>query len=519
MTLLNRIRIALAVMLAVSLGGVAVAFWSVRNTQFQIERMDLAHRVHSHTITLKSQTYQLFKQYADAILIGDQDRGTGEAELMAEIRASISMIRRDIAREVELVGEEEIEELHALAEVERAIQRILTLLDDFAREGAPETYSERWRELTRVLDGEIDKDFKSMMTALLEGEVEELVETREEVSRDLVLYTAAAAVFTLIALVAITVIAMMLSRRLGRPVSALVAGAERFSEGDLNHRVREDGTDEIAQMGRAFNQMAERLYRQRLDLSTQNEQLELAILHRTEQLERLLEEAKAAAQARRRMLADVSHELRTPLTIIHGEADVALRRKDAAPEEYREALRRTRESAAHTALIVDDLLFVARAEMGEQRLKTADLDLRRLVAETIDTFRPGLTLASAVETAPMRGDATRLRQLLLVLLQNAAQYGGGYIGVTLAPAPGGYRLAVEDDGPGLSETDKVAAFERFFRGSNAADRYAEGVGLGLPIAKSVAEAHGGRITLADREPHGLTAVVLLPARPKLAAVS
>ena len=217
-------------------------------------------------------------------------------------------------------------------------------------------------------------------------------------------------------------------------------------------------------------------------------------------------------------MADVSHELRTPLTVIRGEADIALR-GEKKPEEYRQALNMVREAATHTARLVDDLLFVARHEAGETRLDLAEADLLTILQSVIGTNGAGATVTSSLEQAKMRCDAGRIRQALLILLENAQHYGGGKIEVRVDESPDGFRIAVEDDGPGLSDADKENAFERFFRGSNAAERYGDGAGLGLPVAKSIVESHGGSISLEDREGGGLSAVVMLPARVKLAVVS
>ncbi|MCP3664743.1 MAG: sensor histidine kinase [Gammaproteobacteria bacterium] len=100
--------------------------------------------------------------------------------------------------------------------------------------------------------------------------------------------------------------------------------------------------------------------------------------------------------------------------------------------------------------------------------------------------------------------------LSLWLLDNASHHGGRVITLTISSSSAGYQIVVEDDGPGMSDDDKSHAFERFFRGSNAAERYQEGMGLGLPIAQSIIESHGGMIELSDRPGGGLVATLSLP---------
>ena len=105
------------------------------------------------------------------------------------------------------------------------------------------------------------------------------------------------------------------------------------------------------------------------------------------------------------------------------------------------------------------------------------------------------------------------------MLQNAQHYGAGAIMIRLDHGPGDYRIAVEDEGPGMSAMEKKDAFQRFFRGSNAADRYPEGTGLGLPVARAIVEAHGGTISLEDRPGGGLNSIITLPKQRQIEAAS
>ena len=106
------------------------------------------------------------------------------------------------------------------------------------------------------------------------------------------------------------------------------------------------------------------------------------------------------------------------------------------------------------------------------------------------------------------------KRQILILLENASRYGGEQVTLRLDKAVGGYRIAVEDNGPGMTEEERSRAFQRYFRGSNAASHYSEGVGLGLPVAKSIIDAHGGSISIDERDGGGLIVAFTLPARAK-----
>ncbi len=519
MKLATTVYIFFVSMLAVCLVGTALVIWSSERAKFHMDRVNLAHDSQVAHKSLSNHTYQLFKQYGDALIIGDQDRGAGERELTALIRADISRIRILIGKEIEMVGEEELEELEALAEIEAKIEELIEILEDIAAESSAEQFSFNWRRLSDVLDGRIDEDFRVLIEEALAEEAREVVETRALANAQLLLTERLAAGFGVGAVIITLVLLRTIHLGLSRPATTLLQTARQFSDGDFSSRTGLDGQTEIDEIARAFDIMADRVEAKTNQLFDENTVLERSVADRTRELEKLLADAEANTRNRRRLLADVSHELRTPLTIIQGEADIALRGKEKTPDEYRSALGRTRDAASHTAKLVDDLLFVARAEAEDPRLRVEDTDLVALASETVATFGPDVVIDSDVEKASVIADPTRVRQALLILLENARHHGGDEILVRLHQGAGGYRISVEDNGPGMSDVEKENAFHRFFRGSNAAERYSSGAGLGLPVARSIVEVHGGEIDLSDRAGGGLVVAFMLPHRPKLKVVS
>ncbi len=521
--LVGRLRLLFVLLLVISIGAAALSMWSVRQTVRHLERTNLAHGAYEAHLSLSNDTYQLFKQYGDALIIGDLDDGAGEQALIASIRSDISEIRRIIGAEIELVGSREVEELPALARIEFKIETLIRAFDDVLSGGStepapPGEFSADWRRLSYILDSEIDQDFRAMIRAALDGEAAEVDEVREEAARELRILWIAAGVAAVTALLAGGASLWTLNRRVKAPLEQLVSGVRDFGDGDMTRRIAMPGKDELAEIAHAFDKMADRVETNATNLSTQNTALESAVADRTRQLERMLSDARRAEADRRRMLSDVSHELRTPLTIIQGEADVALRGGDKSAPDYREALTRTRDAATHTARLVDDLLFVARNDEGHARLKVRQIDLVSLIKDTVGTLGAEAKVESKVAAAPLRADPDRIGQALMVLLENARHHGGSDIVVRLEATSGGWRVAVEDDGAGMSEEDKVHAFERFYRGANAAGRYGSGIGLGLPVARAIVEAHKGSITLEDRPGGGLIASLLLPNKLRLEAV-
>ncbi len=518
MTLINRLRLFFALMLAIAIGGAFASAWSTRRATYHLERIGLAHEAYEAHLRLSNHTYQLFKQFGDALIVGDQDGGSGETALISTIRGDIATIRLIIGREIELVGEEEIEELTALARIETQIEGLFKELAAVTGD-EPGDAARDWRRLTVILDGDIDRDFKAQIDAALAEEAGEVAETRDAIGRQLFVYQALALFFAAIAAAGAIASYVALRRAVQRPMRALSEAATRFSAGDLAHRIGARGHDELADLAGTFDRMAERLAAREAALTATNAELERRVADRTMRLETLLAAARKAEADRKRLLADVSHELRTPLTVIKGEAEIALRGKDKPLDVYKEALQRAREAAGHTARLVDDLLFVARNEAQEARLQFEEFDLLDLLRAATTSNGRAVPLVTDLDAALMRGDPGRVRQTAMILLENARHYGGQTVLVRLDRTPQGYRLAVEDDGPGMDEAEKAGAFERFFRGSNAAERYGEGAGLGLPVARAIVEAHGGTIALDDRPGGGLIAAVTLPDKPPLRVVA
>lgn len=526
MRFVSKLYLLFAGMLALAFISTSLAFWGTQEARFSLKRMDLAHRSYQGHLSLSSHTYQLFKEFGDAMMIGDRDQGVLETKLLAAIRSDIANLRSIIAEEIRLVGGEEVAELQHLARLENQIEDLLEEYQSVLNANYEVPLADDWGRLSRVLDEKVDQDFKRLIQQALDEEWEELSEVQAVTEAKLALKQRLTVLLAVFGAAAAGASLWWLVRDLKEPISRLIRGAEVLARGDLEHRIEAPGNSELACVARAFNRMAGEIAGREQLLESTNRRLEDAVAERTAELERLLATLQAAEAARRRLLADVSHELRTPLTIIRGEADIALRGGDKPPAVYREALEKAREAAGHTAKLVDDLLFIARREAGETRLSIRELDLATLLPEMIRDGRslavggnPEVRFHSALVSAPVRADPDRLRQVLMILLDNALHYGGEQIEVRLDSSTGGFAIAVSDNGPGLSKADQERVFERFFRGSNAAGRYAQGTGLGLPVAKAIVAAHGGDIAIASEPGQGATVTITLPSRPFLAAVS
>ncbi|MFK7853037.1 MAG: sensor histidine kinase [Granulosicoccus sp.] len=509
MRIVTQLRIALLLILILGISSAVLAVWNLQQSRSHFARITVSHSIYESYLMLESHTYQLFKQYGDAIIIGDANQRAGKKVLIQLIERDISEIRALINQKILLVGEHAGSKFVALSAIEKTVKSLITRLDQFSPTGTGELSSD-WERLSLLLNDEIDEGFRRMIQTALVEEKADVHYIGQGIDQAMHRQLFFAGLFAASTSIAIFLVVIMLNVRITKPINTLLQGVRKFGEGEYNFRVNLSGRDELAEIGSTFNTMAGRVAEKNQTLSIEKEALTNAVADRTERLSLMLEEVKRTDASRKRMIADVSHELRTPLTIIKGEADIALRGKEKQPVVYRDALTRVREAANHTTRLVDDLLFVARNEAGEVQLNLSLMDLHTVVDEARNTFGSDVPIESTVNTAPIQGDAGRIRQALLVLLENARHHGGDQIKLKIDSVLEGFRVAVEDTGPGMSDSEKSQAFERFFRGSNAAERYREGSGLGLPVALSIVQAHGGTITLEDRLGGGLSAAIHLP---------
>jgi signal transduction histidine kinase len=281
-------------------------------------------------------------------------------------------------------------------------------------------------------------------------------------------------------------LAVRIARSITRPLATLTAAAQGARQGELRPTGTGGRSDEIGQLGQSFDEM----------MIT---------------LERMLEQ-------QREFLADVSHELKTPLTIISGEAEVALRSPEKTAAEYREALNVIAGSSAEMSRLVERLLFLAKSLSGQIPYEMKVVDLAdvltaahrqsRLLAE-----RKGVMLLARLGAeAHVHGDADRLRELLVILVDNAVKYTppGGKVTIEFAADRRRAFVRVSDTGVGIPPESLPFIFRRFYRGGPQTTRPGDGAGVGLAIAKAIVDAHGGEIFVDSQMGKGSTFTVTLP---------
>jgi heavy metal sensor kinase len=272
----------------------------------------------------------------------------------------------------------------------------------------------------------------------------------------------------------------MLAKRSLAPVAAMAARAAEISETNLDARLPVGGGAEFVGLGRVVNDLLDRLQR--------------------------------SFEQQRRFMADASHELRTPVSIVRTESDVTLSREHREESEYRASTAIIQDASRRLTRIVDDLFLLARADSGHLVPQVEDVYLEEVVADAAQAVRPvaeqravRVEVRNIVE-APFRGDADLLGRILLNLLDNAIKHSppGGVVEIGMASRNQQYQISVIDAGEGIPADIRERIFERFFRADVAREAVehttTSGAGLGLAIARKIAELHDGRLEVAESRP-------------------
>ena len=270
-----------------------------------------------------------------------------------------------------------------------------------------------------------------------------------------------------------------MSRWALQPVDQITATARSIGEQSLGKRLPvPDTQDELQRLSETLNQMLSRI--------------------------------EDAFRRVTQFTADASHELRTPVALIRTTSELALR-KHRAESEYRDALDEVHTESVRTTELIENLLTLARADAGKATLDRTAVDLGSLVVEVSEqaeklAHQKGIALVCdpPAETVTLAGDRGTLRRLFLILLDNAVKYTlpGGDIRVSVQSQVDTVTVAIQDSGIGIDAEDLPRIFERFYRSDKSRSRDSGGAGLGLSLAKWIAEAHHGGIQVESELDRG-----------------
>ena len=269
---------------------------------------------------------------------------------------------------------------------------------------------------------------------------------------------------------------ILMSRRMLASIGSLTAAARELGDGNLSSRAAVRGNDEVAELGHAFNSMADAL--------------------------------EDSERQRRNMVADVAHELRTPLTNLQGHIEAV---QDGLLEPDASTMDTMHRQAVYLNRLVVDLRLLASTESHDFQLTREPVSIPEIVSQVSESFRPRAEAASVElsvsvpDDLPMMDlDRLRIEQVLANLLDNAVAHTpqGGRIAVAAEHMGDAVRVTVADTGPGIPADAQPRVFDRLYRVDPSRDRATGGSGLGLTIARQLVEAHGGAIWVESEEGSG-----------------
>jgi heavy metal sensor kinase len=277
------------------------------------------------------------------------------------------------------------------------------------------------------------------------------------------------------------------------------------------------GLAPLARLSEAVSQVSARDFRLKVDETTLPKELKPIVSG----LSQTLDQLKKAFAREKQAAADISHELRTPLAALLTTLEVALRKKQRPPEEYRDLLQDCQGSGQQMMHLVERLMALARLDAGADRLRPRPVDVADLAHQCADLVRPlaearGLSLdVQASNPLPLEIDPDKLREVLTNLLHNAIEYNRpqGSVSLTVQRENGHVLMEVRDTGIGIAPKDREHIFERFFRADPSRHAETPHAGLGLSIVKSYVDLLGGHIEV-DSNDQGSTFRVQVPAGSK-----
>lgn len=519
----SRLSLAFAMLVALACFQAGFVYWGAERVNLYAQHSRLASDIFLELLELSANKQRLRVWASQRLIDTDASDETRERSLAA-MHASVASLRdltgRDAALWKEIAPIEgtqvpaavgrwavDIDLLDAnITEVQARLRQLTPLKPDMVP-------SAMWHELNEVFDITRGRDLRELVSNAIEQQRQAVPVARRATERALTSLRLQAISLAALTLGAAVLMAMHLNWRLQRPIASLLTGIQALQAGAMGHRMAIDSGDEFSQVALHFNAMAAELQQHRSDAEMARRKLEEAVASRTVELQTAHATLQQMDEKRRQLFADLSHELRTPATAIRGEAEIALRGVDKGQDEYKMTLTRIVGGVTQLARVIDDLMLIARAEVDQLVVRRGEVDIVPLIGDVTEQAqvlgaRHGVCVCvdeSAPSSRPVRvsveADADRLRQVLMIVLDNAVRYSrsGGVVRIGWQALDGEVEIAVHDQGIGIEDHELPTVFQRFTRGKRAREHRADGTGIGLSIAQAIVVAHQGRIAI-DSDP-------------------
>jgi signal transduction histidine kinase len=488
---------------------------SAHLTRENLQQSNIAQSLLIEHEKLSSISYRLFKQLTDEIIFGRNANQAYVRKKQKLIQESVAQIRLLELEQRTALGisftQGSVEDTDELV---RLLDEIIAEFEEvvISNNQAPLNQQE---QLRRLLEVTIDDQFREAINSAVarQSRVVAAINARiDTLNTTIVWFTVGLGALSL---PLILYGCYWLFNQLYQPLILIANATNAIASGHYHQPISVILDDEFNELATSINQLAKRLQEHENNEGALRKQLELEVKQRTSELTDANLQLTKIDSRRRQFIADVSHELRTPLTIIRGEAQVTLRMRSASAQDYNQTLVSILEQAVNLSRLVDDLLLLTRAEMNQLNLELIPVEIMPLLKSEVvkwEKHEPNrsfiLKVPDAIDEIIVMIDKQRIQQVISILLDNATKYSklNQPIEVALEKSSTHITIAITDSGEGISAAEVDNIFERFVRFS----KHNEGLGLGLPIAKVIVEAHGGRISVESSQGQGSVFSVVLP---------
>ena len=515
--LTHKLLIALVIISLFSSAMAGLYFDSSNRFKDNAQKSELVHKILNQYSNIALYTFEklvaIGEMSRNGIVLAPELREENEQKL----RTAIVEVRNSLLKKVALAPEVSTQnELALLDRVTQKVERIITTSQEIRSLITRGELSEA-QSLYRLLQQQgVHAEFNALISEAVKQEnlqAEAIRDNSKIMSERNNRYLAIA--------LGLLSLFMMLTiwffwQRISKATKQLQFAASQFTAGKLEHRIPKLKDTEFAKLADALNFMASELKTKQTELGEAKLQLEEKVQERTKALALSNEKLAYVDKQRRQFLADISHELRTPLTIIRGESEILLRSHSENVDDYLETLVAVVDQVSHTTALIDDLMLVARSSAGELRLSCSEVNLSKLIQDLCYVYRRKAQerkqdiVFDISEEISLELDERRIRQVLMILLENALSYSTEHAitEVKVLCRQQVVIIKIIDAGQGVTKQELENVFERFYR-SNRSNT--PGSGLGLPVAKAIVDAHGGHISLkSNASGVGSVATILLP---------
>ncbi len=519
----RRLIYSLGVLLAIILTQSAIALWAFDSVSRQIDHNRSSQQMLTELLEFRADSKRLKVWLAEYLITEKRDTGPRDAlfgRMLAQLDRLQALDETPSAQQPPLTATARPHDNIALLRgnvesLQLALQtREINRLDSDA---------ERWQTLMELFDKFQGTDIAELVDALIKQQQDRTERVDASARQAVGLTFGSLLVSVALALLLFFALSMRLSRHLNQPLERLLAGTDRVASGDYSQPIAETGASEFAKLARRFNRMAAAVQQAEARQRQLQDATEDRVRERTAQLEEVVNQLQQAEARQQRFVMDISHELRTPTTTILGEAELALR-SSGENDPRRPGLEHIVDCCRQLASRIEDLLMLGRGHhaLVSVRLSSHSVDAvyahvcARIQAQaahhpvSLKTSR----LVSGLDSTrwTLLVDLEKLDLVCRIITENALQYRCDSDQLELTGTVADEQLHIEliDQGLGLKPDEVDQLFQRHFRGRLARAERPDGLGIGLPIARSLMQAHDGDIQLLPNTPRGARVILTLP---------